>query len=49
MISERQVWIKVAEMDKKDNGSSVIYGKKTFNFAICYLVILYNDMDLVLK
>ena len=49
MISERQVWIKVAEMDEKDNGSSVIYGKKIFDFAICYLLILYDDMDLVLK
>ena len=33
-------------MDKKYNGSLVIYGKKAFDFVICYLVILYYDLDL---
>ena len=36
-------------MDKKYNGSSVIYGKKTFDIVICYLVILYYNMSLVLN
>ena len=36
-------------MDKKYNGSSVIYGKKTFDFVICYLVILHSDLDLVIN
>ena len=35
-------------MDKKYNGSSVTCGKKTFDFIICYFVILYYDLDLVL-
>ena len=35
-------------MGKKYNGSSVIYGKKAFDF-ISYLVILYYDLDLVLN
>ena len=29
--------------------SSVTYGKKTFDFATYYLLILYNDLDLVLN
>ena len=33
-------------MDKRYNGSSVIYGKKIFDFVLCYLVILYYDLDL---
>ena len=36
-------------MDKKYNESSVIYGKKTFDFVICYLVILYYDLDFALN
>ena len=36
-------------MDKKYNESPVIYGKKTFDFVICYLVILYSDLDLVIN
>ena len=36
-------------MDKKDNGSSMIYGKRTFDFVICYLVILYYGLYDVLN
>ena len=36
-------------MNKKYNGSSVIYSKKTFDFVICCLVTLYYDLDLVLN
>ena len=36
-------------MDKKYNGTSMIYGEKTFDFVICYLVILHYDLDLVLN
>ena len=36
-------------MDKKYNASSLIYVQKTFNFVICYLVILYYDLDFVLN
>ena len=39
---------KVVEIDKRYNGSSVIYVKKTFDFVICYL-ILYYDLDLLLN
>ena len=38
-------------MDKMCNGSSMIYDKKTFDFVscvMCYLVILYYDLDLIL-
>ena len=34
--------------NKKFNGSSVIYGKKNSDYVICYLVILYYDLVLVL-
>ena len=43
------IWIIVIKMDKTYNGSSVIYGKKAFNFAIYYLVILYYGLDLILN
>ena len=36
-------------MDKKDNGSSMIYGKRTFDFVIRYLVILYYGLYDVLN
>ena len=36
-------------MDETYNGSSVIYGKKAFDFLICYLAILYYDLDLALN
>ena len=36
-------------MDKKYNGSSVVYGNKSFDFVIRYLVILYYDLDLALN
>ena len=40
MISKRYkyIWIKVFEMVKKRNRSSVIYGKKTFDFV--YVILL---------
>ena len=40
MISKRYkyIWIKVVEMGKKCNRSSVIYGKKTFDFV--YFILL---------
>ena len=41
--------MKAVEIDKKCNGFSVIYGKKTFDFVICYRVIFYYDLDLVLN
>ena len=31
--------------NKKFNGYSVIYGKKAFDFAIYYLVILHYDLE----
>ena len=36
-------------MNKTCNGSSVIYGKKAFDVIICYFVIFYYDLDLVLN
>ena len=40
MISKRYkyIWIKVVEMGKKRNTSSVIYGKKTIDFV--YFILL---------
>ena len=42
---------KVVEMDKKYNDSSIqwLMVKKSFDFAIYYLVALYYDLDLVLN
>ena len=48
IVKDKNLWIKVVGMDKKYNGSSVIYGKKTFDSIICYLVILYYEVDVVL-
>ena len=45
-VKDKYFWIKVVEMDKKYNGSN---GKKNFDFVICYLVILYYNLDLVLN
>ena len=47
-VKDKFFWIKNVRMDKKYNGFSVIYGKKSFDFVICYLVILYYDLDRVL-
>ena len=46
-----QMISKVVEMDKKYNDSSIqwLMVKKSFDFAIYYLVALYYDLDLVLN